>query len=158
MSLGSDVQLLREAPFFSAFTEEHLRLIAFSAESRTLRKGETMVEAGRPLHSAYLVSSGELMATPAAAARRENTEDEGRRLGRGALIGELALITETRAYETLVATEPSAVLQIRRSVFRRLFDEYPEIAEALRDKLTESLTDTVGRIRDIGKRLSPQEE
>jgi len=156
MSLGSDVQLLREAPFFSTFSDEHLRLIAFSAESRTLRKGETMVEAGRPLHSAYLVSSGELRASPGS--EKKPDEAAGRPLGRGALIGELALITETRAGETVVAVEPTAILQIRRSVFRRLFDEYPEIAEALREKLTESLTDTVSRIRDVGRRLTPQDE
>ncbi|WP_051630962.1 Crp/Fnr family transcriptional regulator [Afifella pfennigii] len=153
MSLGSDVALLKEAPFFAGFSEDHLRLIAFSAESRTLREGEVVVEAGRPLHSAYLVASGALRALPGRPKEGKPDMAQAIALERGALIGELALITEMRAHETVLAAEPSVVLQIRRSVFRRLFEEYPEIAEGLRQELTRALTETVEQIRRVGRRL-----
>ncbi|MCT8268696.1 cyclic nucleotide-binding domain-containing protein [Afifella sp. JA880] len=152
MSLGSDVQLLHESAFFRGFEDDHLRLIAFSAENRHVRKDEVVVEAGRPQHSAYLVSDGLLLAR----SDRRGGEEEGRparRFERGALIGDLALITEMKAHETIVAAENSSVLQIRRSMFKRLLDEYPDIAEALRDKLTEGLADTVEEIKRAGLRL-----
>jgi CRP-like cAMP-binding protein len=56
-------------------------------------------------------------------------------VGRGALVGELALITETRRPATATALEPSTVLRIPRSLFLKMLDGYPSAAEKLRDIL-----------------------
>ena len=57
-------------------------------------------------------------------------------VGRAALIGELALLTETRRPATATALEPSTVLRIPRSLFLKMLDGYPSAAEKLRDILT----------------------
>ena len=74
------------------------------------------------------------------------------RLGPGALIGELALIVETRRPATALAVGRARVLVVRRSLFRRMLDEYPEIAVTLRDRIAErlaALAPEIGRIHDL---------
>ena len=56
-------------------------------------------------------------------------------VGRGALIGELALITETTRPATATAVEPSTVLRIPRGLFLKMLDGFPNAAEKLRDIL-----------------------
>ncbi len=60
MSLDADIALLGAVPFFQVFDEEHLRLLAFSAETRPLPAGMVLHEAGQALHSAYVITKGHL--------------------------------------------------------------------------------------------------
>ena len=54
---------------------------------------------------------------------------------RGALIGELALLTETKRPVTAVAREPSSVVRIPRQLFLKTLEGYPEAAVRMRDAL-----------------------
>ncbi len=54
-------------------------------------------------------------------------------VGRGTLIGELALLTETVRPVTATANEPSTVLRIPRTLFLKMLEGYPDAAEKLRD-------------------------
>jgi hypothetical protein len=54
MSLEEDIEVLRAIPFFEGFSSEHLRLIAFSAESRSLPEKLLLYDEGQLLHSAYV--------------------------------------------------------------------------------------------------------
>ena len=58
MSLDADIALLGTVRFFQVFDEEHLRLLAFSAETRPLPAGMVLHEAGQALHSAYVITKG----------------------------------------------------------------------------------------------------
>jgi CRP-like cAMP-binding protein len=62
------------------------------------------------------------------------------------LIGELALITETRRAVTAVAREPSSVLKISRGLFHRVLREFPKSAETLRQKMEKNLQGFVGEL------------
>ena len=53
----------------------------------------------------------------------------------GVILGERALILDTRADESVRVERRARVLQIRKVMFRRLLQEYPEIAGALRSRL-----------------------
>ena len=66
-------------------------------------------------------------------------------VGRGALIGELALITETTRPVTATALEPSTVLRIPRGLFLKMLDGYPSAAEKLRDILATRMRSVHGR-------------
>ena len=59
-ALDADVDILRGIPFFAGFSEEHLKLIAFSAESRSLPEKLLLYDEGQLLHSAYVIMSGTL--------------------------------------------------------------------------------------------------
>lgn len=144
MSLEADIAMLGAVPFFGGFDEEHLRLLAFSAEARSLPAGSVLHEAGEALTSAYVVTKGRLIAS-----RGEDNQS----LGPGALIGERALIVEARATETVEVAEASQVLQIRRAVFRRFLDEYPTIAMAIRARIAGRVVQSASDYDRIARRI-----
>lgn len=154
MTLERDIHLLENVPFFDGIPAEPLKLIAFSADSREIEDGRFLFSAGDPAEGGFVVVEG-----------RIDLVDEGRtppkvldRLGPGALIGELALIVETKRPATALAVGRARVLAVRRSLFRRMLDEYPEIAVTLRDRIAErlaALSPEIGRIRDV---MAPHNE
>ena len=148
MSLGTDVNILRRIPFFRDFAEEHVRLVAFSAESLSLAQGTVLYSEDQALDSAYVVASGGLVAERGTGARTQS-----RQIPVGELLAPRALIVEVRAAETVRAATNARVLQLRRGVFRRLLEAYPDIAVALRARLTEGLVTASADLRRAGERL-----
>jgi CRP-like cAMP-binding protein len=151
LSLDTDIELLARIPFFAGFSDEHLRLIAFSAESRSLPEKLLLYEEGQLLHSAYVVVSGvlrgERRSKDGGAARSWSVEA-------GQLLGERTLILDTRAAESVRVETRARVLQIRKTMFRRLLQEYPEIAITLRGRLARQLMDASAGFREVARRLS----
>jgi CRP-like cAMP-binding protein len=150
-SLDSDIEVLRRIPFFEGFSEEHLRLIAFSAESRTLPEKLLIYDEGQLLHSAYVLVTGTMRA------ERKATDGDGvvtRSIGAGVILGERALILDTRATEAIRVETKARVLQIRKVMFRRLLIEYPEITLALRAKMARTLTQTNAEFARVARRLN----
>ena len=149
-SLDSDIEVLRHIPFFEGFSEEHLRLIAFSAESRTLPEKLLIYDEGQLLHSAYVLVTGAMRA------ERKATDGDGvtRSIGPGVILGERALILDTRATEAVRVETKARVLQIRKVMFRRLLIEYPEITLALRAKMARTLTQTNAEFARVARRLN----
>jgi CRP-like cAMP-binding protein len=94
-------------------------LLAFSCEKRKLRAGEKLFSHGESAGGAYFVLEGEITL------RKDATE---RRAGPGALLGELALLTETTRPADAAAECDSVVLTIPRETFRRVLTEFPESA------------------------------
>lgn len=144
MSLDADIALLGTVPFFAGFDEEHLRLLAFSAEGHSLPAGMVLHEAGQPLHSAYVITKGLVTASRG---------EESRSLGPGTLIGERALIVQARAMETVRVAEAAQVLQIRRAVFRRFLDEYPDMAAAIRARIAGRVVQSAADYNRIARRI-----
>ncbi len=144
MSLDADIRLLGAVPFFQVFDEEHLRLLAFSAEARSLPAGMVLHEEGQPLHSTYVITKGLVTASRG---------EQSRSLGPGALIDERALIVEVRAMETVRVAEIAQVLQIRRTVFRRFLDEYPKMAAAIRARLASRVVQSATDYNRIARRI-----
>ena len=145
MSLDADISLIGAVPFFAGFDNEHLRLLAFSAEARSLPAGTVLHEAGQPLHSAYVITKGLVTASRG---------EESRTFEPGALIGERALIVEAKAMETVRVAEPAQVLQIRRAVFRRFLDEYPEMAVAIRARIAGRVAQSAADYNRIARRIA----
>jgi CRP-like cAMP-binding protein len=130
MTLQDDVRNLARNPTLSDIDPEGLRLIAFSGETRILRKGDVLFRIGDPSDGGYVVFSGTIAL-------------EGRGgaliLEPPALIGDAALIAETICQATATAREPSSVLRISRALFHRVLSEYPDSAARLHRTLTERL-------------------
>ncbi|MHA1189876.1 MAG: Crp/Fnr family transcriptional regulator [Alphaproteobacteria bacterium] len=134
MSLEDDIGLLRAIPFFDGFSAEQLRLLAFSAESRSLSEHTQLYDIGHMLHSGYIITSGLLIGT-----RLDGKKEVVREIHRGEMLADRAMIVEARAQESVRVIEAATAMQIRRPVFHRFLGEYPEAAQMVRERLAKSL-------------------
>lgn len=144
MALEDDIRTLGETPLLDQIGRDALRLVAFSADRVRLSAGDVLFREGDPADSGYVVVSGSLTL-----ARGDAT----RHVGRAALIGELALITDTLRPVTATADEPTEVLRIARGLFSRLFDEYPDLARKLYARLASRLRADVADLKSIEQLL-----
>ena len=124
MALQDDVRTLMSLPAFQHLDPEAVRLIAFSAETRILRAGDMLFRRGDSSDGGFAVLSGAIGL--AVSFGRETL------VRAPALIGELALVTETTRPATAIAREPTSVLKVPRTLYRRILAEYPESAERVR--------------------------
>ena len=149
-ALDNDVDILRDVPFFAGFTEEHLKLIAFSAESRSLPDKLLLYDEGQLLHSAYVIMSGTLRGEHKSKSTDKVTKRE---IGAGVILGERALILDTRATESVRVETRTRVLQVRKLMFRKLLQDYPEIAKILRSRMTRHVLQVSAEFNQVGDRL-----
>ena len=149
-ALDADVDILRGIPFFAGFSDEHLKLIAFSAESRSLPEKLLLYDEGQLLHSAYVIMSGTLKGEHKSKATDKVTKRE---IGAGVILGERALILDTRATESVRVETRSRVLQVRKLMFRKLLQDYPQIAKILRSRMTRHVLQVSAELNLVGDRL-----
>lgn len=135
MSLDGDIRRLAAIALLAELDPEALRLLAFSAETRTFRAGDVLFRRGEPGDGGFMLTVGSvsLDARPGGGGRQI--------VGAGALIGERALITAMPRPTTAVALEPCTVLRITRGLFHRVLAEFPDSAARLRRHLARSLHD-----------------
>lgn len=149
MALDDDMALLSRQPLLSLLERDALRLLAFAAESRSLRAGDVLFRAGEQSDGASIVISGSVALTE---------QDDGRPaseiVGSGAMIGELALFTSLPRQVTAIAREPTEIMRLPRSVMRRVLAESPSSAEAISDAIGERLRGFVGELAAVQKALS----
>ena len=79
-------------------------------------------------------------------------------LGPGSLIGEMALMAETRRSAMATAIEDVKVIQIRRVTFRRVMDEYPELAAIIHDRVAGRLAGLVDDLEKVRSKLGHDAE
>jgi len=148
MSLTDDMALLARQPLLGLMDRDALRLVAFAAETRSLRAGDVLFRRGEVSDGAFLVISG------AVALKRE---DDGRPADElaepGTLIGELALFTALERPVTAIAREPTQVMRLARSVMRRVLSESPDSAEAIAAAVAERLRHFNEELAAVGAAL-----
>lgn len=145
MSLHSDIDLLRSLPLFDGFSDEHLRLIAFSAETQTLAPEAILFDAGQILHGAHILASGRLRVTPNGGAPYDV---DGPRL-----LCERALVVRMRAPAQVNAATQCAMIEVRRQTFLRLLEEYPDKAIAFRQRLAAGLARAASDLEQVKRRI-----
>jgi CRP-like cAMP-binding protein len=147
MTIEDDIAFFERVPTLHTLGRPALRILAIGAESRYVNDGEVLFSAGEPADSGFVVQQGAFNLT--------NHPSEGGSsvtVGRGALIGELALLTETVRPVTATAREPSTVLRIPRTLFLKMLEGYPDAAKSLRDFLatrTDQSTREIYSVRTI---------
>jgi CRP-like cAMP-binding protein len=130
MSIEDDIAFFERVPTFSVLGRAALRILAIGAESRYVHSGEVLFKAGDAADAGFVIQEG------AFHLKSPHSEDgQTVMVGRGTLMGELALLTETVRPVTATASEPSTVLRIPRSLFLKMLEGYPEAAQKLRDNL-----------------------
>ncbi|MGH6868490.1 MAG: cyclic nucleotide-binding domain-containing protein [Methylocella sp.] len=152
MGLEDDIGKLARIPAFAGIEPEALRLIAFSAETRILRAGDVLFRRDEISNDGFVVLAGSIAmdASGDGAVTARIVRPPG-------LIGDLALLTETRRPATAIAREPSTVLRISRLLFRRALQEFPDSAERLRQSLRASLLQFTGDLGAVRRNsLTPE--
>jgi CRP-like cAMP-binding protein len=153
MGLEDDASKLLANPTLAALEPGALRLIAFSGETRILRPGDVLFRKNEASNGGYLVLSGSIAL---------DASDQGASSARivrpPALIGELALLTETLRPATAIAREPSSVLRISRQLFHRVLNEFPASAAYLRGSLAAKLKEFTGDLESVRRRLDRLDE
>ncbi|HEY3642669.1 MAG TPA: cyclic nucleotide-binding domain-containing protein [Xanthobacteraceae bacterium] len=130
MTIEDDIAFFERVPTLGQLGRDALRILAIGAESRYVHDGEVLFAAGDDADAGYVIQEGSFSLSTGHA-----EETEPLVVGRGALIGEIALLTETTRPATATAREPSTVLRIPRGLFLKMLDGYPSAAEKLRDIL-----------------------
>ena len=130
MTIEDDIAFFERVPTLGLLGRDALRILAIGAESRYVHGGEVLFGAGDEADAGFVIQEGSFSLASGSAG-----DDEPLVVGRGALLGELALITETKRPATATALEPSTVLRIPRGLFLKMLDGFPSAAEKLRDIL-----------------------
>lgn len=146
MALNDDIALLSTVSLFKDIGEDKLRLIAFGAERRKLQPGQVLFREGTPADCAFVVADGRFELT------RKSRDGQTTALGtaeRGALLGELAMVTAVERSITAIAPDNAEVIRINRPLFRRMLEEYPDIAGIVRQRISDNLAalnDGLGKV------------
>ena len=129
MTIEDDIAFLEGVPSFAILGRDALRILAIGAESRYVHDGEVLFTVGDPADAGYVIQDGSFTLT------NDNTASSaaGMTVTRGALLGELALLTETTRPAT--AAEPSTVIRVPRSLFLKMLEGFPDAARRLRDHI-----------------------
>ncbi len=149
MSLNRDIDLLRQSPLLAGFSSEQLRLLAFGAENVMLREGRVLFHENQLADSAYVIATGQI---------KLDRETQGEKVdlgsyGTGCMLGETALLVETRRPARALAHTASEVIKVRRSLFRRMLQEYPDMAQVLHRHMVQRFTKTAHDLSHIGDQL-----
>jgi CRP-like cAMP-binding protein len=129
MALSDDIELLRQLEFFNVFSDDALRMILFAAERQKLNEGEKLFSKGNPSTGGYIVESGLI------ALSDDLEEAELEQVGRGALIGEIALLASGERPVHAIARTDSQLIVLPRALMHRLLSEYPDAAQRLADQI-----------------------
>ena len=138
MSLETDANLLSSLPIFELLDREAVRLLAFQAETLDFRKGETLVKPGDKPDGGLVIVKGQVALEMSAQQSADETAST-KMLAPGALIGQLALITDITHRANARAIEDTSVLEIRRTSFKKVLREYPECAAKVRAAIAADL-------------------
>ena len=153
MSLDDDIAFFEQVPTFAVLGKQALRILAIGAEARNLQNGAVLFYAGELADGGYVVQEGSLLLEP-------GTLSEGKEItaGPGTLVGELALLTDTVCSATAIAKEPTVVIRISRSLFRKMLEGYPAAAEKLRQSMNERVQAWSTELAAVKRALEPGEK
>jgi CRP-like cAMP-binding protein len=152
MALEDDIAILEQVPTLALLGKPALRILAIGAESRHVPNGAVLFYAGDLADGGYVVQEGSFLLEPDSRSKGEETT-----AGAGALLGELALLTDTVCTATATALEPSIVIRIPRSLFLKMLEGYPAAAKKMRDAMAQRVDQWGHELASVKARLDPGE-
>ena len=150
MALDDEIRILSGVRLFEGFSQEQLRLLAFGAETMHLAADRKLYREDDEADSAYVVISGTISLF------RE--QPDGERIpvgtvGAGAMLGELALIADTKRLTSAAAATDAEILRLNRKMFHRILEEYHEHALTLRQRIVDDLQALIREIESVAERF-----
>jgi CRP-like cAMP-binding protein len=151
MTIEDDIAFLEKVPSFAILGRDALRILAIGAENRYVHSGEVLFTVGDPADAGYVIQDGSF------ALSTDNTDTAGATVTvtRGALLGELALLTETTRPVTAVAAEPSTVIRVPRGLFLKMLEGYPDAAHRMRDHIAARTDQAAQDMINVRSTLDP---
>lgn len=125
MSIEDEIAFLSRVPVLTRLGNGALRSLAIAAETYTMRPGEVLFTEGETADGAYVIQEGTVSLQP--------ERGEEILVGPGTLLGETALLAETKRPVTATAHDACKALRISRATFLKVLDSYPDAARRLRD-------------------------
>jgi CRP-like cAMP-binding protein len=144
MTIEDDIAFFERVPTLGLLGRGALRILAIGVESRYVHSGEVLFRTGDEADSGFVVQEGSFRLAISAS---ENSKSIT--VGPGSLLGELALLTDTKRPATATALEPSTVLRIPRPLFMKMLDGYPEAAQRLRDIIAKRIDESARDIQSV---------
>ncbi len=150
LALDDDIRILSGVGLFSELTDEQLRLLAFGAESVRFPAGREIFHEGAAADCAYVVVSGRVVLYRDGGGQAVALS----RLGEGAILGELALIAPGKRLTFAAAETDVEAIRLSRSLFRRILQEYPEVAARLHARMLQDLEAFLKKIETVAPRFA----
>lgn len=150
MSLAQDIEILKRIPLLSDFQDDQLRLLAFSAESMDYNGGQRLFDQDERADGGLVITNG----TVSLKTRGQDGFQEVDTVGEGTLLGETALLAENRRPCRAEAVGPVRIIRIRRALFKRMIQEYPELARRLFEQHASRYQQTISALRPIGEKMA----
>lgn len=124
---GTIVERLSAVDLFAPLSIEETSMLAQAAVSHVFAPGETVIKAGEPGSSMFVVHNGRVAV---------QINDDGKprtvaTLNEGDFFGEMALFTGEPRTANVVAVEETEVLEIGHKAMKRVFETNPDLVESL---------------------------
>ena len=140
-------------PLFSALGRAEFLDVLAHMERRMVQPGEPIVKEGAPGNSMFVIVDGE------ADVVRQTPEGESvavARIGEGEFFGEMALISESPRLASVVAVEPTVMLELTRKALEEVIARHPSGGEVAQQFYRERLLTNVLRSNPLFAEL-PEE-
>jgi CRP-like cAMP-binding protein len=152
MTIEDDIFFLERLTVFGQLGFSALQILAIGSEARELGPGEVLFTAGDAADGGFIIQEGAVrLDLPGA-----DPSDPDIVVGPGALLGELALVTETRRPVTATAIEPTTVMRISRSLFRKVLEGFPDAARLMRDRIAARASEATNELQTVRDMLLPK--
>jgi small-conductance mechanosensitive channel/CRP-like cAMP-binding protein len=124
---GAIAERLSAVDIFAPLSNDETFMLAQAATSHVFAPGESVIRAGDPGSSMFVVHNGRVgvQVTDNGRARTVAT------LSDGGFFGEMALFTGEPRTASVVAIEETEVLEIGHAAMKRVFDNNPDLVESL---------------------------
>lgn len=124
---GAIVERLSAVDIFAPLSADETTMLAQAAVRHVFAQGETVIRAGDPGSSMFVVHKGKV---------RVQVSENGRprtvaTLNEGDFFGEMALFTGEPRTANVLALEETEVLEIGHAAMKRVFDTNPDLVESL---------------------------
>ena len=124
---GAIAERLSAVDIFAPLSADETTMLAQAAVSHVFAPGETVIRAGDPGSSMFVVHKGRV---------RVQVSENGRprtvaTLNEGDFFGEMALFTGEPRTANVLALEETEVLEIGHAAMKRVFDTNPDLVESL---------------------------
>ena len=150
----SVVEFLRKVHVFAGLSAEMLDRVAELASDLSLHRGEWLFREGDPADGVYIVRVGHLEVVQDAQAGQDGLERETiNTLTRGAVLGELALLSDSVRSASIRALRDTELLKIEKAHFDSLLQAEPELALSLTRVLSAQLQ--ASRAIPVARRARP---
>jgi CRP-like cAMP-binding protein len=146
MTIEDEMDFLARVPVLERLGDGALRSLAIATETYSMQPGEVLFTAGEIADGAYIVQQGTVALKP------ERGEEVV--AGPGALLGEAALLAETKRPATATAREVCTVLRLSRAMFLKVLDSYPDAAQRLRDLFASRTDQWTGEMENVRAALT----